>query len=566
MRKIILIIMIICLMVSGSVVKASEMCTVESAQQLAKIIYHENGFANFLKGNNREDEFFFVELVTGGVALNLANRKDGVTWYDKFYNLTDNSYAGYSNYKDRPFEENVPASRRGELLYVAELILTGKFNLPKNLIGQSECSCLLGANNCPKDIDKGTCKSADGWGKEWTHIEDNNPNALDPYFGYSKYESLATTDIWGNKLSDTSPEYYKKLAKKLRLSDYSKYTSKTVCGGLSDSSGNKDDDDNNGDNNKENVIIDACNNPEVLKVIYFIKILLNIVKIVIPIALIIMGIIDFSKSMIITDENVQKKAFSLFGKRILSAIIIFAMPWIIEVLVGVLGTIFKDANYAECLDNANKNKIEQLEKEISNGNSNGNSNGDKPFSPLFSNIVFVGDSRTNGMCSSISLDSDEYCVSKSGAGYSWLTSNELRNELNKYLNSSNDDIFGDYFVFNMGTNSGFSDNEAKDYASFYNRFANSYSNNKVVVVSVTQVDYQKAKDAGMYKNITLDDNSVKNFNNVLKSNLNSNVIYCDVYSKMENYDYVASDGVHYNADTYNFIYKEIKNCISIFDK
>ena len=65
----------------------------------------------------------------------------------------------------------------------------------------------------------------------------------------------------------------------------------------------------------------------------------------------------------------------------------------------------------------------------------------------------------------------------------------------------------------------------------------------------------------MYANITLDDNSVNNFNSNLKNNLNSNVMYCDVYSKMENYNYVTKDGVHYNSDTYKFIYDEIQNCL-----
>ena len=38
-------------------------------------------------------------------------------------------------------------------------------------------------------------------------------------------------------------------------------------------------------------------------------------------------------------------------------------------------------------------------------------------------------------------------------------------------------------------------------------------------------------------------------------------MYCDVYSKMENYNYVATDGVHYNKETYKFIYNEIQKCL-----
>ena len=46
-----------------------------------------------------------------------------------------------------------------------------------------------------------------------------------------------------------------------------------------------------------------CEIPSVLKVVYFIKQLINIIRILVPIGLILMLLIDLFKSIIATDEN-----------------------------------------------------------------------------------------------------------------------------------------------------------------------------------------------------------------------------------------------------------------------
>ena len=57
--------------------------------------------------------------------------------------------------------------------------------------------------------------------------------------------------------------------------------------------------------------MDACTNVGVLKVIYFIKLLLNIAFIAVPIGLIVFGLIDFSKSVASGDEKDGKKNLNL---------------------------------------------------------------------------------------------------------------------------------------------------------------------------------------------------------------------------------------------------------------
>lgn len=109
--------------------------------------------------------------------------------------------------------------------------------------------------------------------------------------------------------------------------------------------------------------MDACTNPDILRVIYFFLLIINIVKIIIPIALIVLGIIDFSKSVMTSDEKVQKKTISLFFKRLLYAVLVFAVPWIIKVLMVTLGnlSVTDEINFTDCLENANSECIDALD-------------------------------------------------------------------------------------------------------------------------------------------------------------------------------------------------------------
>lgn len=110
--------------------------------------------------------------------------------------------------------------------------------------------------------------------------------------------------------------------------------------------------------------MDVCTNPDLLRVVYFFNIIIDIVKIIVPIGLIIFGLIDFSKAMMSNEEKDQKKAVSLFMKRILYGVLIFAVPWIIEVLMITLGNLLEKnnmTNFTDCLENANSECIEALD-------------------------------------------------------------------------------------------------------------------------------------------------------------------------------------------------------------
>lgn len=118
----------------------------------------------------------------------------------------------------------------------------------------------------------------------------------------------------------------------------------------------------------------VCENPDILRVIWFGLEIVDIVKIIIPIALIVLGIIDFSKSVITSDEGIQKKSGKLFFKRLIYAILVFTVPWLIKVLIITLGDLAvlktNEVNFTDCLDNANGEKIEELEQKLEDEEKN----------------------------------------------------------------------------------------------------------------------------------------------------------------------------------------------------
>ena len=186
----------------GTVVKGDNtiiVCDNKTAQLLSMIVYKEVGNTSL-----------FAKLNTASIVLNNA----GGDTYDKIYALSDNTYAGFSSYKDSSFNDVVPSASQGEMLYVAEAVLSGKYNLPKNITLQAS-----------QDI-------VTQYGNVWTYV---SASPMDVYFGYSD-GSLDSTDIFGNVLSseayssiDDSVSYYTSLANTISKSNYSSYDTSSIC-------------------------------------------------------------------------------------------------------------------------------------------------------------------------------------------------------------------------------------------------------------------------------------------------------------------------------------------------
>lgn len=96
----------------------------------------------------------------------------------------------------------------------------------------------------------------------------------------------------------------------------------------------------------------------ILQIIYFVRELLEIVCIIVPIGLIVMLSIDFGKGVISSDEK-SSKIVSLVTKRIIYAVVIFLLP---ETIFGVLNVLLvnqTDESYA-CWKFAGEASIEQV--------------------------------------------------------------------------------------------------------------------------------------------------------------------------------------------------------------
>lgn len=62
--------------------------------------------------------------------------------------------------------------------------------------------------------------------------------------------------------------------------------------------------------------MEICTNPDILRVIYFIKILINAIMTIVPIGLIIFGLIDISKSTISNEDGEQKRILNFSLKEL----------------------------------------------------------------------------------------------------------------------------------------------------------------------------------------------------------------------------------------------------------
>lgn len=95
------------------------------------------------------------------------------------------------------------------------------------------------------------------------------------------------------------------------------------------------------------LVTNACENVDILRVCYFIKQLLKIAFIILPIVLIVMLSIDFAKN-VVSQEDEMKKNLQLAIKRLLYAVAVFLVPTIVNIAINVIGDF--DIGYKKCLN------------------------------------------------------------------------------------------------------------------------------------------------------------------------------------------------------------------------
>lgn len=92
---------------------------------------------------------------------------------------------------------------------------------------------------------------------------------------------------------------------------------------------------------------------DVQAIIAIIKGVLTFVQWAVPIVLIALGTIDMFKAVSSNDEKATKAAQKKFATRLIYAVVIFLIPWIIQIVFGFAGNILGDQGTEA--DNAIKN-------------------------------------------------------------------------------------------------------------------------------------------------------------------------------------------------------------------
>ena len=131
------------------------------------------------------------------------------------------------------------------------------------------------------------------------------------------------------------------------------------------------------------ILLEACQHPGVLRVIYFASLILDIVFTVLPIGLIVMLLIDFSKAVIVSDEKTVKGT-KIVIQRIINAMIVFCIPWIVSVFMSLLNGAGLGEGYTECLKNARSGNLDYYDKLLEaeeNNKGNVSKNDNTPNTP-----------------------------------------------------------------------------------------------------------------------------------------------------------------------------------------
>lgn len=107
--------------------------------------------------------------------------------------------------------------------------------------------------------------------------------------------------------------------------------------------------------------LNVCENPDILRILYFGLKILDYIFLLIPIGLIIMVIIDVAKVVISGDEKETKTTTKNIVNRVIYTILLFFVPTIVTAVMNILAGSGITSEYGKCIENANKETIQQYQ-------------------------------------------------------------------------------------------------------------------------------------------------------------------------------------------------------------
>lgn len=167
-----------------------------------------------------------------------------------------------------------------------------------------------------------------------------------------------------------------------------------------------------------------CDCPRLLMpALGLVKKFIDLLKILVPIALIIWGIIDLAKAMMASDDSAMKKAQGALVKKIFAAVCVFLVPTIMNAVLSIVANGTKGevdtGNWASCWSN-----VGDYESECGSGTNNNNNGtvegGNACYlcgNPSGSKYVWT-DSPDSKVCSKIAdITTEGDCLKKNNYDY-----------------------------------------------------------------------------------------------------------------------------------------------------
>ena len=102
-----------------------------------------------------------------------------------------------------------------------------------------------------------------------------------------------------------------------------------------------------------------CTDVELLNILSIFKGLIQFATIVVPVILVIFVIIDIIKTISSGDVD-TKKLFKSISKRLIAAVLVFLVPFIIEIALNILPT--QNLYYLDCYKNASSDAVLSIAK------------------------------------------------------------------------------------------------------------------------------------------------------------------------------------------------------------
>ena len=309
-----------------------------------------------------------------------------------------------------------------------------------------------------------------------------------------------------------------------------------------------------------------------------------------PITLVIFSIVALVKAITSGSQDDIKKAQSKVIKKFIAAALVFFIAGTVQFVITKAADSSEKTSIVSCIEcflyspdectpSTSGNKVTVQEPENNDfvlpqspppGSSSSSSSSSSSNNKKADNAIFVGDSRTVGICQyanttlNVGKCRDYLTVSQGGMGYNWFKSTGVSN-VTSLLKKNSSDKFNIVILLGVNdiSNTEYWANAAvKEYMNVIKQQAKGdWKNHNIIFTSVTPIG---GSSTGGSWPVT--QTNINYFNSQMKSQINSlgynNVSYCDINSGLNLNGKILSDKLHYTSAGYTAVYEQVvKKCL-----